>query len=173
MRTVAVKKSFKKKKRGRRRKIAVLLMIFIIAITLGIFLTNRIEPEPCPSTQAMSPTVYRANSMQRDISRYSEARATNMEIDVIEERASRVMSAFRHQMGPDFMMAMASEYISGEWDMEYLLILIGSRVAAARSAGDDRYEEALENAVDSRLQHEIEKHMLQRILASIEYFENQ
>jgi len=121
----------------------------------------------------MAGTVSRIDSILHDFDRYHEAIFTDAEPAVIEERADRVMSIFRYAMVTDWLEAMQAEHNrSGGWGIgaDYLITLIGSRVATARNAGDDRYEAALAE-INSLNLNETQAQIRQRIHGSIEYFE--
>ena len=152
-----------------KRKVTLaLLVVLMLMITLTA--CQAVLPP-----QEMAGTVSRVDSILRDFDRYHEAIFTDAEPIVVEEMADRVMGIFRNAFVTDWLEAMQAEHVrSGGWGVgaDYLITLIGSRVAAARNADDDRYEAALAEA-DSLNLNETQAEILQRIHASIGYFENQ
>jgi len=90
-----------------------------------------------------------------------------------EEAADRVMGIIRYDFVTDWLKALERQSVRGNSGIEHLLTLIGSRVAAARAAGDDGYDTALARAADSHRLNKTEAQILQWIHERIEYFENQ
>ncbi|MCL2674943.1 MAG: hypothetical protein FWE92_06390 [Defluviitaleaceae bacterium] len=158
-----------------------LVSILLIIAALAVYQAFTDEPESPP----ISLTGHRISHILADFAGYHEAIFSDAEIEIIEARANQVMGAFRSPFTRDFLLALNDEYRFGGNGIDYLLILIGSRVAEARAADDDLYEEALARwereaawiaERDSRLytawMDEAVVHMLSLIHANIEYFEN-
>lgn len=149
------------------KKIFAILALIVLISSFSACQTSRNEPEE----QMIAGTILRIDSIMSDFDRYHEAIFADADTEVVEEAAQRVMSIIRHAWAEDWLEAMQIELESGEWGIESLLILVGSRVAEARSEGDDRFEEELTRA-DALSLNEVQAQILQRIHASIEYFEN-
>jgi len=146
----------------------ILALLAVLLLTPTLTACQAVLPP-----QEMAGTVLRVDSILRDFDRYHEAIFTDAACVVVEEMADRVMGIFRNAFATDWLEAMQTEHVrSGGRGVgaDYLIALIGSRVAAARNAGDDRYEAALAEA-DSLNLNETQAEILQRIYASIEYFE--
>ena len=163
-------------------RIFVLASMLLTISAVAVYQTFIVEPESPP----MSLTGYRISHIRADFARYHDAIFSDAEAEITEARASQVMGSFRSPFPRDFLYALDDEYRFGDYGIDYLLVLIGSRVAGARAAGYDTYEEALarwaEEAAwiaerDSRPEtawmDESVVHMLQLIHESIYYFERQ
>jgi len=146
----------------------VLALISILLIIAVVVVYQAFIPEQQPP---VSPTGHRISHIQADFARYHEAIFSDAEIEIIEARADRVMESFRAHWPEDFLTAMYDEYMLGEIGVDYLLILIASRVLDARSVGDEVYDAVLAE-LDNTSLNESQAQMLQLIRAKIEYFEN-
>ena len=143
----------------------------IVAILVSLSLITVLAACQTDRDQPVAGTVIRVDGLLADFNRYYEAISSNADIEVVEAAAGRIMSRLRNDFPTDWLTALHMRERSRQ-DIDELLILIGSRVAAARSIGDDRFEEALMDAANSSLNEDQER-IWQLILSSIEYFENQ
>ena len=159
----------------RKKKISVLLAVMMLITALAVvylfIILTAPPPTPPPQHEAISLTWVRMDSIVWAIDNYHEALFSDAEAEVVEQAADRAMAVLNTSFPRDWLNIMLM-YESKELGIEYLLTLIGSRVAAARNAGDERYERWLEEANFYRFSEEYDR-ILQLVHASIEYFENQ
>jgi len=155
------------------KRMLIASVLFMIIIGLGacqlispIELELEYESEPEPAM--MSPTVHRTNLILEDFDRYLEVLYYDADAQVIEEAADRVTSILRGTFATDWLWALESMYTNGQ-DIDELISLIGYRVAAARRAKDDTYEQALTDAANDYTTP-VQAQILQRIYERIEYF---